>query len=76
MKEKNTKKAPPANLGNKGNKNCSFGEIEGIVQRQNPINRAIALISLISLINPISLFMGEYSRRLPPHYFSFSKPWL
>ena len=60
MREKTRRKAPPANLGNKGNKNCPFGEISGVGQRGSLMNRAIALISPISLITPISLFTGGY----------------
>ena len=60
MIEKARKKAPPVNLGNKGNKNCPFREISGVGQRESPINKAIALIALISLITPISYFRGEY----------------
>lgn len=57
MIEKARKKAPPVNLGNKGNKNCPFREISGVGQRESFINTAIALISLIT---PISYFRGEY----------------
>ena len=57
MIEKARKKAPPVNLGNKGNKNCPFREISGVGQRESPINKTIALISLIT---PISYFRGEY----------------
>ena len=58
MIEKTRKKAPPVTLGNKGNKNCFFREIGGVGQRGSHINTAIALISPISLITPISLFKG------------------
>ena len=55
MREKARKKVPPVNLGNK---NCPFGEKDGVSQRGSHINKAIALISPISLITPISLFKG------------------
>lgn len=73
MREKTRKKVPPVYLGNKGNKNCPFGEIDGVGQRESHINRAIALISLISPIPLICYFPREYLPLLGfPLIFPFS----
>jgi hypothetical protein len=71
MIEKARKKAPPVNLGNKGNKNCPFGEIGEVRQRGSLINRAIALISLISPIALICYFPREYPLLSFSSYFPF-----
>lgn len=60
MREKTRKKAPHVNLENKGNKNYPFWEIGEVGQRGSLINRAIALISLISPITLICYLPREY----------------